>query len=100
FDDTRRQATRERLGCAGDAPVLAVLPGSRGSELDQLGPAFAGAVGRLGIERVVAPMVNDRLAARFARDCERHAAGVPVVITREDSRLVIEAADVVLVASG
>ncbi|MEX0900493.1 MAG: lipid-A-disaccharide synthase [Gammaproteobacteria bacterium] len=100
FDDARRAQTRERLGFAGDAPVVAVLPGSRGSELKNLGAVFAGAVGKLGVDRVVAPMVNDRLAARFARECERHAPGVPVVVTREDSRLIIEAADVVLTASG
>ena len=100
FDEARRAQTRERLGFAGDAPVVAVLPGSRGSELKNHGAAFAGAIGELGVDRVVAPMVNDRLAARFARDCERHAPGIPVVVTREDSRLVIEAADVVLAASG
>ncbi len=100
FDEARRAATRERLGFAGDAPVVAVLPGSRSSELKNHAAAFAGAIGKLGVDRVVAPMVNDRLAAQFARACERHAPGVPVVMSREDSRLIIEAADVVLAASG
>lgn len=100
FDEARRAQTRERLGFDGDAPVVAVLPGSRGSEVKNLGAVFAGAIGKLGVDRVVAPMVNDRLAAQFARDCERQAPGVRVVVTREDSRLVIEAADVVLAASG
>ena len=101
LDEARRVETRERLGCAGDAPVVAVLPGSRGSEIAHLGPVFAGAIARLGAHaRVVAPMVNERLAAKFARDCERHAPGVRVTLTREESRLVIEAADVVLAASG
>ena len=100
YDAQRAALTRARLGLGGDAPVVAILPGSRGSELAHLGAAMAGAAARIPHARFVTPMVSDRLAERFRTLCAQHAPDADILITREDSRLVIEAADVALTASG
>jgi lipid-A-disaccharide synthase len=64
-----REAARRALGIDGDGPLLALLPGSRGSEIARLGPVFLDAVARLlprmpGL-RVLAPMANARCRERF-----------------------------------
>ncbi|MCA1799232.1 MAG: lipid-A-disaccharide synthase [Xanthomonadaceae bacterium] len=100
-----RVELRKSLGLDPDGVVLAVLPGSRRSELTNLGPAFAGAIGALSrragpVPHFIAPMLSDTHAAQFARMCERYAPGVPVQLVREDSRRVLAAADFVLTKSG
>lgn len=98
-----REAARAALGLPADAPVVAVLPGSRGSEIAQIGPAFLAAVGLLrGARpdlRFVLPAAPgqrgaiEKLRRRFAAE-----AGVQI----EDGRAheALAACDVALVASG
>ncbi len=50
-----RDAARERLGLPPHARVLALLPGSRLSEIDRLAPVFLGAAALLLADRVLAP---------------------------------------------
>ncbi len=99
-----RDAARARLGLAVDAPVLAVLPGSRGSEIGVLSQPFLQAATRLRADRptlqVVVPVVNARGEALFAAQLAQHAPELPVSVVRGDSRSVLAAADVVLTASG
>lgn len=64
---------RGRLGIAPEAPVLLVLPGSRGSEIKHVLPAFEDAVMRLKAERPelevlipAAPTVAEAVRARVA----------------------------------
>jgi lipid-A-disaccharide synthase len=60
--DPDRAAARARLGLPPDAPVLAVLPGSRLSEIHQLGATFIEAARRVAENipelRVVIPAAN------------------------------------------
>jgi len=99
-----RAAARRGLGLAEDDTVVAVLPGSRQSELRYLGEDFAGAVGWLAARRpqlrFVAPMASDALAGRFAAQLESCAPGVPVRLVSGGSHTVMAAADVALLASG
>lgn len=99
-----RDSARSALALATDAPVIAILPGSRGSELRHLGVHMADAVALLAQRRpqpqFVAPMVDDVLQARFGALLERRAPAARVALVREDSRMVMAAADVVLAASG
>jgi len=100
--DTR--AARESLGLELDKPVLAVLPGSRGGEVERLGTLFLEASRWLQARRpdiqLVIPCVN--------RDRERQVQGLveslevklPVTLVRGRSREVMAASDVVLLASG
>lgn len=100
-----RAELRKSLGLDATGAVVAVLPGSRRSELHNLGPSFAGAIGALArrdgaVPRFIAPMLDDGHATLFARMCERHAPGAPVQLVRDDSRRVLAAADFVLTKSG
>jgi lipid-A-disaccharide synthase len=65
-----RAAARAALGLPADATVLALLPGSRLSEIARLGADFIGAAQRLAQQipglRVVAPMAGAACRAAFA----------------------------------
>jgi lipid-A-disaccharide synthase len=99
-----RAAARARLGLAGDERVVAVLPGSRVGEVDRLGPVFAGAAGWLARRhpelKFVAPMATAGVRQRFEVHVAAHAGPAEVRLVDGRSRDVLEAADVVLVASG
>lgn len=65
-----RVATREAFGIEADASVIAILPGSRRSEVELMTPRFLGAAERLQ-QRVknlqfVVPMVNQARKTQFA----------------------------------
>src|SRR6185312_4037973 len=61
-----RETARAELNLAQDAPVLAVLPGSRRSEIQRLGTIFLGAAGKARAEipnlQIVIPAANARCA--------------------------------------
>ncbi|MEQ8967201.1 MAG: lipid-A-disaccharide synthase [Azospirillaceae bacterium] len=94
---------RAAHGLPGDAPVLCVLPGSRGSELRRLGGPFGETVGRLGERhpdlRVVVPTLAGIEGA--VRDL---VAGWPrpaLVVTGDAAKYdAFAAADAALAASG
>ncbi len=98
-----RSAARADLGLAGDGPLLAVLPGSRGGEVGLLAPLFLAAVALLQAElpglRCVIPAAS---AARAAQLQSLLDAGPPLPVTLVEgrSREVMAAADAVLLASG
>jgi lipid-A-disaccharide synthase len=95
-----RDAARAALGLDPYRPVLAVLPGSRGSEIARLGPVFVDAVQQvtraMPTLQVIAPMADARCHQRFA------AAGAAAAMQLVDGRAhdCMVAADVVLLASG
>lgn len=101
LDPPRTQA-RAHLGLPQDAPVLAVLPGSRGSEIQYIAPALVEAAAQLLRERgdllAVLPVAAglrgqlEPIAARFAHPRLRLVEG--------RSHEVLAACDVALVASG
>ena len=68
--DPAKDEARDALGIPRDAPVLAVLPGSRIGEVRRLGADFVGAIRllqqRLPGLRVVAPMANAACREVFA----------------------------------
>lgn len=98
-------AARTTLGLSGDAPVVAVLPGSRMSELKYNSGAFIGAAKRLlqrepGM-RIVVPMAGERQRQYFQQLLiEAGLQDVPLIVTEGQSHVAIAAADAVLVASG
>lgn len=102
--ETAPAAARERLGLPSGDTVVALLPGSRSGEVQRLGPAFAGAAawlaGRRPDLKFVAPMATGSTRRLFEAQLAVHAGGVPVRMVDGRARDVIEAADVVLVASG
>jgi lipid-A-disaccharide synthase len=99
-----KRPVREALGLAADATVVAVLPGSRGSELAHLGADFAAAIGWLAKRRpdlvFVAPMASPTLRVSFDGLLRTHAPDADIRLTDGQSRSVMAAADVILMASG
>ena len=105
-----RTAARQRLGLSVGAKILAILPGSRSSEIRLLAPRFLQAAQRLQHQdpdlQLVVPMVN----ARRRQEFEAIVGINPVVNLKiiDQSTLpgrpaawdAMEAADAVLVASG
>jgi len=98
------QPARAALGLPPAAPVLAVLPGSRGAEVGKLGAPFAATIAWLRARRpdleFVAPMANARARAAFERALAANAPGVPVHLVDGRAQEALAAADAVLVASG
>jgi len=99
-----RAAARSALGLPADAPVLAVLPGSRLGEIGQLAPAFFEAARHVATQvpglRIVVPAANaacrEALEARFAA----HGADAAWRLLDGQAREAMIASDVVLLASG
>lgn len=95
-----REAARRELGLDADAPVLAVLPGSRLSEIHRLGAIFLNAAQRVATEipnlEIVIPAANPR--CRAALDQLQREPG-PLLVDGHAHRAMV-AADVVLLASG
>lgn len=99
------QAARAALGLPADKPVVAILPGSRMSELKYNAAAFVGA-GKLLLKRapelrLIAPMAGERQHAYFRQLTDEAGLGdVPVQAINGQSHAALAAADAVLVASG
>jgi lipid-A-disaccharide synthase len=98
-------AARAELGLPADARVLAVLPGSRMSELKYNSAAFIAAAGLLlkrepGL-RIMVPMAGEKQRAYFSELLLKAGLqDVQIDIRVGKSHRVIAAADAVLVASG
>jgi lipid-A-disaccharide synthase len=96
-----RAAARDALDLPHDAPVLAVLPGSRRSEIERLGGIFLDAARRVkaalpGV-RVIVPAAN----ARCRDTLQGMLADAPgVELLDGQAHAAMLAADVVLLASG
>lgn len=96
-----REHLLQRLKLDGGKPVVALLPGSRANELDRLAPVMAAAAPLIaaripGAQFIVAraPNLADRLFEGFG------LPGVTVRIVEGQTDDVLQAADVVVTASG
>lgn len=98
-------AARATLGLPQDVPVVAILPGSRMSELKYNSAAFVGAAQTLSQRdpsvRFVVPMAGEAQSRYFSELVDRAGLkGVPLQVLPGQSHLALAAADAVLVASG
>jgi lipid-A-disaccharide synthase len=98
-----REAARRKLGLPSDAPVVAVLPGSRRGEIAHIAPTFLQTVALLSQQRpdlrFVLPMVPglcDMLAPMVAE----HAPTAALTVLDGQSHEALAACDVTLIASG
>lgn len=101
--ETDARAARIALGMPAAGELLALLPGSRQSEVRSLAPAFIGAA-RWCLERrpglrFAVPLVNAGVRALFEQALASDP-DLPVTLFDGRSREVIAAADAVLLASG
>ena len=98
------EAARARIGLAGDGRVVALLPGSRMSEVRSLTSDFLRAAQRC-LERepslrFVVPLASRRIRDWFEQQLRQIAPALPVTLLDGNSRDAMAAADVVLAASG
>ncbi|MGA1063914.1 MAG: lipid-A-disaccharide synthase [Burkholderiaceae bacterium] len=107
-----RKVAQEQLGLDRRLPVLAVLPGSRRSEIQWIGPAFLQASAMLARDwQVIIPAASPQVAQQIQALPDWQAArdaGVRLLVPDETvlsdaaplSHQALAAADLVLVASG
>ena len=98
-----RAASRAALGFSEADTVLAVLPGSRRSEIEHNAPAFLDAVARLHAQRsnlrFVLPAAPG-LRAMIEPLVARHAGSAALTLLEGQSHEALAACDVTLIASG
>lgn len=97
-------AARASLGLATDRPVLAILPGSRGGEVEKLGTLFLETARRLQAVhpdlQLVVPCVNREREVQVRALADALDVKLPLTLIRGRSREVMASSDVVLLASG
>ncbi len=98
-----RDAARQTLGLAGSDMVVALLPGSRRSEIEYIAPLFLQAAARLhGLRpglRFVLPLAPG-LRGLVEPLLHQHAGTTPITLLDGRSHEVLAACDVTLIASG
>ena len=102
--DVDRAAARTGLGLPQDGEVVALLPGSRMTEVRMLGEVFIAAAKRL-LEarpqlRFVAPMASEATQALFKEQLQAQGGDAPITVIAGQSQQALAAADAAMVASG
>ena len=99
-----RAEARAALGLPGDAPIIALLPGSRAGEMRRLAAPFIATARRCLEARpelhFVVPLVNARLRTLFEAELQRLDPNLPITLVDGHGREAIAAAEAVLTASG
>ena len=100
--EPNQAAARSVCGLSQDAPVLAILPGSRVGEVSKLLQPFLNAAQQCqkhieGLELVI-PAANQTLQRLIEEKLIQH--GLKAVVILQDTQSALAAADVVLCASG
>jgi lipid-A-disaccharide synthase len=100
-----RRAARERLGLAQDAEYVALLPGSRPSELQALGRLYVEAAKRIALARpetrFLMPLATRETRQAFERILfEADAQDLPLRSLFGHAHDAMQAADAALIASG
>ena len=99
-----RERARRLLGLAGAAPCIALLPGSRRSEVERLLPLFLETarhcVARRPGLRFVLPVAGPWLAASVRQVLRQGFGDVPLTVIDGRAHEAMAAADAVLLASG
>ncbi|KGA35793.1 lipid-A-disaccharide synthase [Pectobacterium brasiliense] len=97
-------AARATLGIAPDAPCLALLPGSRGAEVEMLSEDFLNTAVLLRQHfpdlEIVVPLVNSKRREQFERIKSSVAPDVHVHLLDGQAREAMIASDAALLASG
>ncbi|MFJ5334059.1 lipid-A-disaccharide synthase [Pectobacterium sp. CHL-2024] len=97
-------AARATLGIAPDAPCLALLPGSRGAEVEMLSEDFLNTAVLLRQHfpdlEIVVPLVNSKRREQFERIKSSVAPDVRVHLLDGQAREAMIASDAALLASG
>lgn len=99
-----KPSARQQLGYACTDTIVALLPGSRGSEVKYSAPDFLAAAGLIAIKvpavQFVIPAVNKRRRVQIEALVDGAAANLDIQIIDGNSTTAMQASDVVLVNSG
>lgn len=97
-------AHRKKLGLPADGQIIALLAGSRVSEVGHLGEVFIKTANELfkkNSQRLfIAPFANEATKDLFKKILDQHAPNLPVKLVVGKSREAMAASDAVLLASG
>ena len=100
-DDSQARA---KLGLSLDDKVLALLPGSRGSEVGLLSETYIKTAQQLQAQnpdlKIVVPLVNEKRKAQFTDILNATAPSLNISLLDGQSKLAMQAADAILLASG
>lgn len=99
-----KSQARKELGLAADNIQVALLPGSRGGEYRRLTPIFLRAALILSEKgypvQFLLPAIDDRAKDWISKQIQKIAGDLSLRLVDQQSRLVMQAADLVLLASG
>lgn len=99
-----KTTAREQLSLNTEDKILAILPGSRKAEIEMLGPIFLEAIQTVYKKypdyKFIVPMVNDRRKVQFQTQIDALNERLPITLFDGQSSAVLQAADIVLLASG
>lgn len=99
-----RHAARDRLGIKQTGKIIAILPGSRLSEVRRLAnvlhETIKWCVSKNPDLQFLIPFASDAVRMEFEAILQGHLRDLPVKLFEGQSRTVMEASDVVLLASG
>lgn len=101
---TDKAEARKALGLVDDCPIIAILPGSRMSEVKYLARSFLDTARwchqRNSKIHYVVPLANSRVRKIFEKHLREMDFNLPITIIDGQARQVMGAADAVLLASG
>ncbi|MGB5306348.1 MAG: lipid-A-disaccharide synthase [Gammaproteobacteria bacterium] len=103
-DEVDAMEARRHLKIAHDGPLIALLPGSRVTEVTRMAGPFLDAAAWCHTRRpdlaFLVPLANERCHDAFAQVLAQRASSVPVTLLSGRSLEAMAAADAVLLASG
>ncbi|MDP1707474.1 MAG: lipid-A-disaccharide synthase [Gammaproteobacteria bacterium] len=103
-DAALRLRLRRELGLVEDVPVIALLPGSRETELGRLAAPFIEAAAWCVRHRpelqFIAPQASAQTRTLFEQALAQHAPHLPITLVNGRAQDALRSADAVLVASG
>ena len=107
IDQISRKQAREKFAGEGiqvDRTTIALLPGSRRSEIDKLGRLFLDTAERITQAnsqiQFILPVASTAVVEQLRDLVDKYKGGSNVCLTEQNARLAIAAADVGLIASG
>ena len=99
-----KSAARAHFNLSPDASVIAILPGSRSSEVRYSAPDFIAAAkllkSEIGTVVFIIPAANARRGGQIQRMIQAQAPNLPITLVHGEARAAMQAADVVMVNSG
>jgi lipid-A-disaccharide synthase len=99
-----RDAARRALDIRADAPLVALLPGSRLTEVTRLAAPFAAAAAHIAARRpeyrFIAPMASAAVREVFAKEVAQLPAAPAIRVLDGQAQMALAACDAAIVASG